>query len=102
MELAETLLRGLGGLLAYAGLAVVFYGIWRGTRRAPGRTSGRAGPSRHTAGLAMSELLHAARAVVLWLVPSNTILDQTADALRDARHPSRRWIRRTLRANRVR
>jgi hypothetical protein len=46
----------------------------------------------HTAGLAMSELLHADRAVVLWLVPSNTILDQTADALRDARHPYRRAL----------
>ena len=33
----------------------------------------------YTAGLAISELLRAARAVVLWLVPSNTILDQTAD-----------------------
>ena len=46
----------------------------------------------HTAGLAMSELLHADRAVVLWLVPSNTILVQTADALRDARHPYRRAL----------
>ena len=42
LELAETLLRRLGGLLAYAALAVVFYGIWRGTRRPAGRTSGRA------------------------------------------------------------
>ena len=41
----------------------------------------------YAAGLAMEELLHAERAVVLWLVPSNTILDQTADALRDVRHP---------------
>ena len=32
----------------------------------------------HTAGLAMSELLHADRAVVLWLVPSNTILAQVS------------------------
>ena len=46
----------------------------------------------HTAGLAISELLHAERAVVLWLVPSNTILDQTADALRDPRHPYRRAL----------
>ncbi len=43
----------------------------------------------HAAGLAMDELLHAERAVVLWLVPSNTILDQTAAALRDPRHPYR-------------
>lgn len=46
----------------------------------------------HTAGIAMSELLHADRAVVLWLVPSNTILTQTADALRDTRHPYRRAL----------
>ncbi len=43
----------------------------------------------HAAGLAMDELLHAERAVVLWLVPSTTILDQTAAALRDPRHPYR-------------
>jgi len=46
----------------------------------------------HTAGIAMEELLHAERAVVLWLVPSNTILNQTADALRDLRHPYRRAL----------
>jgi len=37
----------------------------------------------HAAGLAMTDFMRAERAVVLWLVPSNTILDQTADALRD-------------------
>src|SRR5947208_2731417 len=31
----------------------------------------------YSAGIAMTELLRADRAVVLWLVPSNTILDQT-------------------------
>ena len=46
----------------------------------------------HAAGIAKSELLHAERAVVLWLVPSNTILNQTADALRDSRHPYRRAL----------
>ncbi len=46
----------------------------------------------YAAGLAMTELLHAERSVVLWLVPSNTILDQTADALRDPRHPYRRAL----------
>lgn len=43
-------------------------------------------------GLAMADLLHAERAVILWLVPSNTILDQTADALRNPRHPYRRQL----------
>jgi type III restriction enzyme len=46
----------------------------------------------YAAGIAMGELLHAERSVVLWLVPSNTILDQTADALRDPRHPYRRAL----------
>ncbi len=46
----------------------------------------------YAAGLAMRELLHADRSVVLWLVPSHTILDQTADALRDARHPYRQAL----------
>jgi protein-S-isoprenylcysteine O-methyltransferase Ste14 len=42
LELAETLLHWAGGLLAWAALGIVFYGIWRGTRRPSGRTSGRA------------------------------------------------------------
>ena len=42
LELAEIILRGAGGLFAFTTLAVVFYGIWRGTRRPAGRTSGRA------------------------------------------------------------
>ena len=46
----------------------------------------------HAASLAVRELLHADRGVVLWLVPSNTILDQTADALRNPRHPYRRAL----------
>ena len=46
----------------------------------------------HAASIAVRELLHAERGVILWLVPSNTILDQTADALRDVRHPYRRAL----------
>jgi len=46
----------------------------------------------YAAGLAQHEFMRAVRAVVLWLVPSNTILDQTADALRDPRHPYRRAL----------
>src|ERR1017187_7125846 len=46
----------------------------------------------HAAGIAKSELLNAERGIVLWLVPSNTILNQTADALRDSRHPYRRAL----------
>jgi type III restriction enzyme len=43
-------------------------------------------------GLALNEFLQADRGVVLWLVPSNTILNQTADSLRDPRHPYRRAL----------
>ena len=46
----------------------------------------------HAAGLAINNFMRAERAVVLWLVPSNTILTQTADALRDPRHPYRRAL----------
>jgi type III restriction enzyme len=40
----------------------------------------------HTVGVAAKELLHAYRCVVLWLVPSNAIKDQTLKALRDRKH----------------
>ena len=46
----------------------------------------------HAAGIATKDFKQAERSVVLWLVPSNTILDQTADALRDPRHPYRRAL----------
>ena len=46
----------------------------------------------YAAGIAKSDLLHAEQAVVLWLVPSQTILTQTADALRDPRHAYRRAL----------
>lgn len=46
----------------------------------------------HAAGIAKNDLLRAEQAVVLWLVPSQTILVQTADALRDPRHPYRRAL----------
>ena len=46
----------------------------------------------YSAGLALHDFMRADHAVVLWLVPSNTILDQTADALRDPRHPYRRAL----------
>ncbi|MDO8751049.1 MAG: DEAD/DEAH box helicase family protein [Dehalococcoidia bacterium] len=46
----------------------------------------------YAAGLAKDHLLQAERAVVLWLVPSNAILDQTAKALRDRHHPYRQAL----------
>jgi protein-S-isoprenylcysteine O-methyltransferase Ste14 len=41
LVIAENILRLAGGLLAYASLAIVFYGIWHGAYRATGRTSGK-------------------------------------------------------------
>ena len=46
----------------------------------------------HSIGIIASELLRVDRSVVLWLVPSNTILTQTVYALRDPRHPYRRAL----------
>jgi hypothetical protein len=43
IEWIEPLVRWLGGLLAYTTLAVLLYGIWRGTQRKAGRTTGRTG-----------------------------------------------------------
>jgi protein-S-isoprenylcysteine O-methyltransferase Ste14 len=36
----EIILQWLGGLLAYSTLGILLYGIWRGTRRQAGRTTG--------------------------------------------------------------
>jgi protein-S-isoprenylcysteine O-methyltransferase Ste14 len=38
----ETIVHWLGGLVAFTALGILLLGIWRGTRRLPGRTSGRA------------------------------------------------------------
>lgn len=42
IELAEIIVRWAGGLLAYPTLAILLYGVWRGTQRESGRTTGRA------------------------------------------------------------
>jgi protein-S-isoprenylcysteine O-methyltransferase Ste14 len=39
----ESIIRWLGGLLAYTTLGVIFCGIWRGARRRPGRVTGKVG-----------------------------------------------------------
>lgn len=43
IPLIESIIQWLGGLFAYSTLALVFYGIWRGTQRKAGRTTGRTG-----------------------------------------------------------
>ena len=46
----------------------------------------------HAIGVTARELLHTDCAVVLWLVPSNAIKDQTLKALHDRRHPYRQAV----------
>lgn len=46
----------------------------------------------HALGIAAKEYLHADHALCLWLVPSNTIKDQTLAALRDREHPYRQAV----------
>ncbi len=46
----------------------------------------------HAVGLTAREFLHVDHPVVLWLVPSNAIKDQTLKALRDRWHPYRQAI----------
>src|SRR5512139_2264222 len=41
IELVESILQWLGGLLAYTALGVLMYGVWRGTQQKAGRTVGR-------------------------------------------------------------
>jgi protein-S-isoprenylcysteine O-methyltransferase Ste14 len=40
LSLAETIVRWTGGLLAFAVLGILLYGVWRGTQRESGRTTG--------------------------------------------------------------
>jgi protein-S-isoprenylcysteine O-methyltransferase Ste14 len=44
----ESIIQWLGGLLAYVVLGIVLYGVWRGTRRKTGRTTGLAGSWLHS------------------------------------------------------
>ncbi|MCL5104570.1 MAG: DEAD/DEAH box helicase family protein [Armatimonadetes bacterium] len=46
----------------------------------------------HAVGIAASDFLHQEHALVLWLVPTNTIKDQTLAALRDRNHPYRQTL----------
>jgi type III restriction enzyme len=50
----------------------------------------------HAIGIAAKELLHTETPVVLWLVPSNTIKEQTCNALKDRSHPYRQAVEESM------
>lgn len=43
LQFLESTIQWLGGLFAYSTLALVLFGIWRGTQRKAGRTTGKTG-----------------------------------------------------------
>jgi type III restriction enzyme len=55
----------------------------------------------HSIGVAARELMQTESPVVLWLVPSNAILEQTINALRDRNHPYRQAVESTVGAMNV-
>ena len=50
----------------------------------------------HSIGIAANDLLHTDNPVVLWLVPSNAIKEQTINALKDRNHPYRMTLEETM------
>ncbi|MCI5122368.1 MAG: DEAD/DEAH box helicase, partial [Candidatus Electrothrix sp. AUS4] len=46
----------------------------------------------HSIGIAAKELVHTECPLVLWIVPSNAILEQTVQALRNPKHPYRQAV----------
>jgi type III restriction enzyme len=50
----------------------------------------------HAVSIAARDLLQADQSLVLWLVPSNAIREQTLKALKDRKHPYRRALEETL------
>jgi protein-S-isoprenylcysteine O-methyltransferase Ste14 len=43
LSLVDSVIRWLGGLLAYTTLGIILFGVWRGTHRQAGLTTGRTG-----------------------------------------------------------
>jgi protein-S-isoprenylcysteine O-methyltransferase Ste14 len=67
LEMTETWLRWLAGLLAWTTLGVVLYGIRRGTRRPAGRSSGQAsGWLRSSLFYLLTTALFLAFSIVFW------------------------------------
>jgi protein-S-isoprenylcysteine O-methyltransferase Ste14 len=67
VEIIAIWLRWFGGLVAYATLGIVLFGIWRGTRRPIGRVSGRAvGWLRSAAFYLLATALFLVFSIVFW------------------------------------
>ena len=80
LEMIETLLRWSGGLMAWATLGFVLYGIWRGTHRPAGRTSGQFSGWQHSPLFFLfSTLLFVGVSVALWR-PLPLMLSKQAQA----------------------
>lgn len=54
--------------------------------------AGKTYVAAHAVGTATRDLLEADRSLVLWLVPTTSILEQTIEALKDPKHPYRQAI----------
>lgn len=52
--------------------------------------------SAYSVNIAMKNLLHSDKSVVLWLVPTREIKDQTLEALRNSKHPYRKALEETI------
>ena len=89
LEIIINIIRWLGGLLAYTTLGILLYGIWRGTRRQAGRTTGSTGtwlrsPWFYLASSALFFAIcyfgwipvpwHASLAVRLWMLAFGSLL----------------------------
>jgi len=67
LERIESLVRCLGGLIAYTTLGIILFGIWRGAHRPVGRTSGQAaGWLRSAAFYLLTTALFLTFSALLW------------------------------------
>jgi protein-S-isoprenylcysteine O-methyltransferase Ste14 len=67
LEIIGSVLRWIGGLMAFKTLGFLFYGIWRGTRRPSGRATGQAdGWLRSVVLYLLATALFLAISILLW------------------------------------
>ena len=77
LDLVAGLIHWAGGILAYATLAVMLFGIWKGTRREVGRVSGRMGGFLRSAWFyALAVIVFLALCIVGWTPIAIRIVQQ--------------------------